>query len=143
MTVGFHQRLRCLVVKPNEFFRYRLKNWRVEKICRQRLQNQNPAEISRQCLENLINFLNNRFARHCLANRRNHGGMSMIVNDRELDVTLGRIARFQRQIAHLRNMETHPENYRGSVSGFLAEVDRMQLEVREYLSMHPAELERG
>ena len=35
------------------------------------------------------------------------------------------------------------ENYRGSVSGFLAEIDRMQLEIREYLSMHPAELERG
>ena len=70
-------------------------------------------------------------------------GMTMIANDRELDVTLGRIAHFQRQIAHLRNVETHPENYRGSVSGFLAEIDRMQLEVREYLSMHPAELERG
>ena len=65
---GFHQRLRCLVVKPNEFFRHRLKNWRVEKICRQRLQNQNPAEISRQCLENLINSLNKRFARRRLAN---------------------------------------------------------------------------
>ena len=67
----------------------------------------------------------------------------MIANDRELDVTLGRIAHFQRQIAHLRNMEIHPKNYRGSVSGFFAEVDRMQLEVREYLIMHPTELERG
>ena len=38
--------------QPNEFFRYCLKNWWVEKTCRQRLQNQNPAEISRQCLEN-------------------------------------------------------------------------------------------
>ena len=74
---------------------------------------------------------------------RNHGEMIMIADDRKLDVTLGRIAHFQRQIAHLRNMETHPENYRGSMSGFLAEVDRMQLEVREYLSMHPTELERG
>jgi hypothetical protein len=25
------------------------------------------------------------------------------------------------------------------VSGFLAEIDRMQLEVREYLSLHPSE----
>ena len=73
---------------------------------------------------------------------RNHGGMIMIASDRELDVALGRIAHFQRQIAHLRNIETHPENYRGSVSGFLAEVDRMQLEVREYLSIHPTELKR-
>ena len=30
--------------------------------------------------------------------------------------------------AHLRNVETNPENYHGSVSGFLAEIDRMQLE---------------
>ena len=36
-----------------------------------------------------------------------------------------------------------PENYRGSVSGFLAEIDRMQLEVREYLSIHPAEAAPG
>ena len=54
--------------QPNEFFRYCLKNWWVKKICRQRLQNQNPSEISRQCLENLIDFLNKRFARQCLAN---------------------------------------------------------------------------
>jgi hypothetical protein len=26
------------------------------------------------------------------------------------------------------------------VSGFLAEIDRMQLEVREYLSFHPGDL---
>ena len=45
----------------------RLKNWRVGRFCRQRLQNQNPAEISRQCLENLINSLNKRFARRRLA----------------------------------------------------------------------------
>jgi hypothetical protein len=31
-------------------------------------------------------------------------------------------------------------NYRAAVSGFLAEIDRMQLEVREYFSIHPAEL---
>ena len=64
----------------------------------------------------------------------------MIANDQELNVTLERIARFQRQVAHLRNVETNPENYHGSVSGYLAEIDRMQLEVREYLSLHPTEL---
>jgi hypothetical protein len=37
-------------------------------------------------------------------------------------------------------METNPENYHGAVSGFLAEIDRMQPEVREYLSIHPAEV---
>jgi len=31
-------------------------------------------------------------------------------------------------------------NYHAASSGFLAEIDRMQLEVREYLSLHPAEL---
>lgn len=64
----------------------------------------------------------------------------MIANDQELHVTLDRIANFQRQVSHLRNVETNPENYHASVSGFLAEIDRMQLDVREYLSVHPAEL---
>ena len=64
----------------------------------------------------------------------------MIANDQELKVTLDRIAQFQAQVAHLRNTESSPVNYRGTVSGFLAEIDRMQLEVREYLSLHPREL---
>ena len=64
----------------------------------------------------------------------------MIANDQELKVTLERIAQFQGQVAHLRNTETNPINYRGAVSGFLSEIDRMQLEVREYLSVHPREL---
>lgn len=63
----------------------------------------------------------------------------MIANDRELKVTLDRIAQIQAQVAHLRNTETNPANYRAAVSGFLAEIDRMQLEVREYLSVHPRE----
>lgn len=64
----------------------------------------------------------------------------MIANDRELSVTLDRIGRFQEQVAHLRQVETSPTNYHAAVSGFLAEIDRMQLEVREYLSFHPGEL---
>ena len=44
------------------------------------------------------------------------------------------------QVTHLRNVETNPVNDRLSASGFLAEIDRMQLEVREYLSLLPAEL---
>ncbi len=64
----------------------------------------------------------------------------MIANDQELKVTLDRIARFQDQVTHLRRTEPNPVNYRGAVSGFLAEIDRMQLEVREYLSVHPQEL---
>ncbi len=64
----------------------------------------------------------------------------MIANDQELKVTLERVAWFQDQVAHLRNTESNPDNYRAAVSGFLAEIDRMQLEVREYLSLHPREL---
>lgn len=64
----------------------------------------------------------------------------MIANDRELNAMLERIARFQTQLAHLRQVETNPANYHAAASGFLSEIDRMQLEVREYLSTHPAEL---
>jgi hypothetical protein len=63
----------------------------------------------------------------------------MIANDEELKVTLERIAQFQAQVAHLRNTETNPTNYRAAASGYLTEIDRMQLEVREYLSLHPRE----
>ena len=45
----------------------------------------------------------------------------MIANDRELKVTLKRIASFQAQVTHLRNTESNPVNYRAAVSGFLAE----------------------
>jgi hypothetical protein len=63
----------------------------------------------------------------------------MISNDQELKVTLDRIGQFQAQVAQLRNTENNPANYRAAVSGYLAEIDRMQLEVREYLSLHPRE----
>jgi len=64
----------------------------------------------------------------------------MIANDNELQVTLERIVRMQKQVTELRRKETNPANYQLSVSGYLAEIDRMQLEVREYLQFHPAEL---
>lgn len=64
----------------------------------------------------------------------------MIANDQELEVTIQRIAHFQKQLARLRQVEQNPANYRASAAGFLAEIDRMQLDVREYLSLHPAEL---
>jgi len=63
----------------------------------------------------------------------------MIENDSELRVTLERLARFQDQVVHLRRVETSPANYHAAVAGFLAEIDRMQLEVREYLAIHPAD----
>ncbi|HEX4611624.1 MAG TPA: hypothetical protein VH092_25740 [Urbifossiella sp.] len=36
--------------------------------------------------------------------------------------------------------EPNPANYRAAAAGFLAEIDRMQREVREFLSLHPSEL---
>ena len=65
----------------------------------------------------------------------------MIADDQELQTTLGRIAWFQQQVTHLRQTEKNPVNYRASVSGFLAVIDRMQLDVREYFSFLPVERE--
>jgi hypothetical protein len=63
----------------------------------------------------------------------------MIANETQYQTTLDRIAWFQAQASFLRKTETNPVNYRAAVSGFLAEIDRMQLEVREYLSDLPTE----
>lgn len=63
----------------------------------------------------------------------------MIQNEQEYRATLHRIERFQWQVEQLRATETNPLSYHLSVGGFLAELDRMQLEVREYLWSHPAE----
>jgi hypothetical protein len=65
----------------------------------------------------------------------------MINDDQELEATLERIQHFQAQVRHLRKTETNPTNYRLSSSGFLAEIDRMQLEVREYLSAPPTQMQ--
>ena len=65
----------------------------------------------------------------------------MIKNDNELQAIWKRMAWFQGQVAQLRRQETNPRNYYASVSGFLSELERMQLEVREYLSVHPQELQ--
>ena len=64
----------------------------------------------------------------------------MIENDKQLQVTRDRIKRLQDQVAHLRQTESNPANYHASVSGFIAEIDRMQLDVREYLTVHPNEI---
>src|SRR5205823_1914751 len=71
---------------------------------------------------------------------RDRRGGIMISNDHELNASLERIRHLQNQVANLRRVETNPVNYHLSASGFLAEIDRMQLEVREYLSLHPGEL---
>jgi hypothetical protein len=66
----------------------------------------------------------------------------MIRSDSELEATLERIKYFQGQVYKLRKVETNPENYRRAASGYLTELDRMTLEVRDYLWLHPGELER-
>jgi prefoldin subunit 5 len=67
----------------------------------------------------------------------------MIQNNLELEATLERIRYFQQQVERLREVETNLQNYRLSVGGYLAEIDKMNLEVREYLSLHPSELRQA
>jgi hypothetical protein len=62
----------------------------------------------------------------------------MIIDEMQLQTTQQRIAWLQDQVAFLRKTETNPVNYQAAVSGFLAEIDRMQLEVREYFSHLPS-----
>ena len=63
----------------------------------------------------------------------------MIRNDQELEATKARLRYFQDQIEKLRQVEIKVQNYRLSAGGYLAEIDRMNLEVREYLFLHPSE----
>lgn len=62
----------------------------------------------------------------------------MIRSDAELKATMERIARFQHQVMRVRETATAPENYHASAGGFLAEIDRMMLEMRDYLWAPPA-----
>ena len=61
----------------------------------------------------------------------------MIKNDVELRTTLKRIEKLQLQVAEIRKTEKSPENYAALISGFVSEIDRMQLEVREFLLSSP------
>ena len=63
----------------------------------------------------------------------------MIQNDQELEATKARLRYFQNQVEKLRQVEINPQNYRLSAGGYLAEIDRMNLEVREYFLLHPSE----
>ncbi len=62
----------------------------------------------------------------------------MISNDRELEVTQARIRQFEQQVAQIRKTATDSESYRLSAAGFLAEIDRMNLEIRDYFWSDPA-----
>jgi len=63
----------------------------------------------------------------------------MINNDRELEIMQERIRQFEQQVARIRKTETNSDNYRTSAASFLAEIDRMNLEIRDYLWSLPAE----
>jgi hypothetical protein len=67
------------------------------------------------------------------------GNWTVIRNDRELETTQERIRPFERQVAQIRKTESNAENYRMSAAGFLAEIDRMNLEIRDYLWSLPSE----
>jgi hypothetical protein len=64
----------------------------------------------------------------------------MIRNDQELEATRNRVRYFEQQVEKLRQVESNPRNYRLSAGGYLAEVDRMNREIREFLVLHPSEL---
>ena len=55
----------------------------------------------------------------------------------------GQSQRASGPVHNLRRAERNRENYRLSASGYLAELDRMTLEVRDYLWSHPAEAQPG
>ena len=66
----------------------------------------------------------------------------MITNDKELQVTQERIARFQHWLMQIRRT-ARPEEFEAVASGYRLEIERMQAEVLEYLLRPlPAEPEK-
>ena len=59
----------------------------------------------------------------------------------QIRLASGRIWHFQQQVTKLREVVTSPKNYKMSASGYLAELDRMNMEVREYLCSHLSEMQ--
>ena len=62
----------------------------------------------------------------------------MISNDNELQGTLERIAFFCRLVANMRKVES-PDSFRLYSNSYLAEIEKMNAEVVEYLSRHASE----
>jgi hypothetical protein len=54
----------------------------------------------------------------------------VITSDKELLATLERPVRLRPEVAALRQKETVPQNYHLALSGYLLEIDRMNLDVR-------------
>ncbi|MDQ3132727.1 MAG: hypothetical protein M3Q99_18410 [Acidobacteriota bacterium] len=66
----------------------------------------------------------------------------MIKNEIELKAAQDRINHFWKIVEAIRQTEKNPSNYKDSVDGFLAEIEKMNTEVHEYLSIHPVVFER-
>ena len=66
----------------------------------------------------------------------------MIKNDIELEGTLARIQHFTDIVLNMRKVEKNSSTYEDSAGGFLAEIAKMNLEVNEYLSLHPVRFEQ-
>lgn len=64
----------------------------------------------------------------------------MIQDDTELQATQERILLFKRILAEARKNYS-PTNYQAMAEGYLMEIDRMQAEIREYLSRTPEPIE--
>jgi hypothetical protein len=62
----------------------------------------------------------------------------MISNDDELNCTVERIAFFRRLVANMRKVES-PDSFRLFSNSYLAELEKMNAEVVEYLSRHASE----
>jgi hypothetical protein len=64
----------------------------------------------------------------------------MIQNDAELEAAQERIQRFERFLADARKTES-PSNYSAMAEGYFCEIQKMQAEIREYLSRVPERVE--
>jgi hypothetical protein len=62
----------------------------------------------------------------------------MIASDVELQATRERIGWFEDQLARMR-VAAQPQDFALMASGFLAEIDKMQGEVMEYLGRHASQ----
>jgi hypothetical protein len=62
----------------------------------------------------------------------------VITNDKELQATQERIAFFCRTLAQMR-INAAPKEYRLYSNSYLAEIEKMNAEVVEYLSRHASE----
>jgi len=63
----------------------------------------------------------------------------MIANDLELEGTQERIAFFYRILSQMRATAATPEEYRLYSNSYLAEIEKMNAEVLDYLKRHPSE----